>query len=78
MEEYGLDLPSNEARVHYVTRALEGEDANWVVTLCDDNATSVLSQWHQGDGSRTHWQTGEPEPGSGPSSKEGTPLQPTF
>lgn len=41
MEEYGLDLPSNQARVCYVTRALEGEAADWVMTLRDNDAEEL-------------------------------------
>lgn len=59
MEEYGLDFPSNEVSVHYVTRALEGEDANWVVTLCHDNATSALQ--HDGTKVMIQGSIGRPE-----------------
>lgn len=38
MDEYGMYLPGNVARVCCVARALEGEAAEWLMTLHDDDS----------------------------------------
>lgn len=48
MQQYGADLPTEEAKVGYVTLALEGEEAEWILismTMMQQSYTISTSSW---------------------------------